>query len=516
MTWDQGQWQPAPQGRPEASAPSPVRSPFGGLGLGDGLRDVLAALLLVVSLTLPWDYAHLANGRLEVVVITLISLASLSLGYLARANAFGTSLTLARAATMRMLANIPYVVMFAVFLFVDAVSGSGRENGGIGAAAALGLAGAFLAAQRRDGEIADRGRPHWLDGVWPAGPLVLAAAYVLTAVTSLVIFLIGRERWFSTGVEIAMIVLTLVLGLVLIVLPLIGLLRRDGSWRLVLIAVAVAPVGLYLIGKEGAAPAPMVESIHSLSPGLIYWPALTVLAAAPAVRRAMRVAPGTWIRAVVHLLTLTIIVAGIDLVVAALALVRTDQTLRRSILVSLGLLYVAVAVVARVMPFLRRPRMRPLVLVMAAALIVVGSIAAAVTAGDPRGWVSPADLLLALAIPLALAVLVVVQMSLDARGLGWAAPTPAPATMAYGAGAMPGPGMPTQAVPGEVPGEVPEEVRLAMDPATPPAILAELAARAPETWVHLARNPATYPDLLAWLAALGRPEVTEALGERTD
>ena len=101
-------------------------------------------------------------------------------------------------------------------------------------------------------------------------------------------------------------------------------------------------------------------------------------------------------------------------------------------------------------------------------------------------------------LAVALAVFLAVQLSQEARGILVWVPAARPA-------AAPGypPPVPTA-----------EAVRLAADPTTQPAVLADLAARVPETWVHLARNPATYPDLLAWLAALGRPDVTAALEER--
>ena len=163
---------------------------------------------------------------------------------------------------------------------------------------------------------------------------------------------------------------------------------------------------------------------------------------------------------------------------------------------SLALFYVVVAVLARVLPMHSRGGRRA-GFAIAAALLVLGCVSLAVTAGDPYQWVTPADLLLAVVIPVALAVFLAVQTSQEARGVVLWVPAAVPT------GPPPAP-------------QAADPLSLAADPATPPAVLADLAARVPESWVLLARNPATYPDLLTWLAALDRPEVTEALRERAE
>src|SRR5674476_1314677 len=143
MTWDaqRGTWIPgpaaphqgappgAPQWIPQAAAPSA----FAGVPVGDHVRDGAAALLLILSLIMPWDWSHAATSRLEVVLITIVSLLSLSVGYLARANAFGPAFTVARAATVRRLANLPYLLLFVIYLLIDVVNG-GDHAAGIGAA----------------------------------------------------------------------------------------------------------------------------------------------------------------------------------------------------------------------------------------------------------------------------------------------------------------------------------------------------------------------------------------------
>src|SRR5450756_515195 len=57
--------------------------------------------------------------------------------------------------------------------------------------------------------------------------------------------------------------------------------------------------------------------------------------------------------------------------------------------------------------------------------------------------------------------------------------------------------------------------RVALDPGTPPAVLAQIAQARPELRVFVAMNPSTYPGLVEWLATLGDPAVNAALASRT-
>ena len=56
--------------------------------------------------------------------------------------------------------------------------------------------------------------------------------------------------------------------------------------------------------------------------------------------------------------------------------------------------------------------------------------------------------------------------------------------------------------------------RVALDPGTPPEVLAQIAQARPELRVFVAMNPATYPGLVEWLATLGDPAVNAALATR--
>src|SRR5665648_199799 len=93
----------APDGAPAAQhAPAPYAAasagidpqhPFAGVTAGDYLRDVAAALLLLISLAIRWDFGNDATGRIDVVLITILSVFSLAVPYMARLGALGSGWT---------------------------------------------------------------------------------------------------------------------------------------------------------------------------------------------------------------------------------------------------------------------------------------------------------------------------------------------------------------------------------------------------------------------------------------
>lgn len=147
-------------------APARAASPFANTPIGDWVRDGGAALLLLISLALPWSLSfstgfgggllNTAATRVEVLLITLLSLLSVSIGYLARFGAFGPTFTAPRAALTRALLNLPYLLLILTYVALDAlrVGDFGGLGGvGLGAAAVVGFAGAMLAAIPRRYEV---------------------------------------------------------------------------------------------------------------------------------------------------------------------------------------------------------------------------------------------------------------------------------------------------------------------------------------------------------------------------
>ena len=519
-----GQW---PQGATQARAGAAHSGPFAGVPVGDYVRDAAAAVLLAVSLALPWDFAHDATGRVDVVLVTIVSLLSLTLPYLARVGAFGPGFTVAVAGTVRLVANLPYLAVVVVYLVVDGVQG-GSGSGGIGAAAAVGLAGAVLAGQERQHELDDPGRAADPVGsaswVWVLGGL--AAVLVLVKLVTLVIFAtqVGDVIELAGYAVVLGLVVTSLLMLLIVGWPLVGTLRRDAPSRLALVGVAAPVAGFYLLAEGEGFVAPSVESLHTLAPALVLWPAIAAAAVAPGVRRAMRpvTGPALWRGAAVRALTLVAVTDAVAVALSLLSVVESDERGRPVVLVVLGALSAVAALVARSALVLDQPGSRGTVYGGAGALVVLGIVELAVVASDDGVTVTSGDLVVMLVLPVLVGVLLAVPAILAAaRGTTVTPVAAAPAPTAAGPAPAPvlvGPPPPvaTPSVsPPPPPSPVSAEVRQAMDPTTPLAVLADLAARAPETHVHLARNPASYPALLDWLASLGDAEIDAALAERT-
>jgi len=548
MSWDPQQYQQpqaGPGGFPPAAGARPAnRQLFAAMTVGDYLRDAAAAILLLSSLALPWDFdlEKGATGHVEVVLITIVSLFSLALPYMARVGAFGPSFTVQAAGTVRFLANIPYAILFVVYLVVDAVAGDVYSAKGLGAAAALGLAGAILAAQPRDSEIADPNHPHGVHRAWLTVVIGLGALLVLVKLVSIVMFVVQLgEYHLDLTLTLSLIVGSL-LTFVLAAWPALGTVLRDGAWRLVLVAIGAIAVGIYLVGAGSGISAPSVESMHQLSAGLILWPALGAAALAPSARWAMRADAGAgrsvWHDGAVRLLGLTIAVGALYTLGLILTLIGTTERGRYVFLVIFAALLVVAAVIARSALVNNAPGAQNLAYGVAGALLLLGLINVIAIASADYSTVFGSDLAISFGLPLSLGVLLAVPAVRAARARAALAPRPTgypgqplaqplaqptaqpawpttpPSTQSTPPPPPPPPPAAAPILPPPPPPPVSADVAAAMDPRTAPAILAELAARAPETHVFLARNPSTYPALVAWLGELGDPAVTAALRQR--
>ncbi|GAB3171309.1 hypothetical protein GCM10027059_39350 [Myceligenerans halotolerans] len=293
----------APRNVPDAAA-----SPFAGYRPGDYVRDVVAALVLLLALALPWTSADRGADRVEVVLVTAVSLASLALPYLARFGALPASWTVQTTRKWRVWANVPAVAVALLVVVLDLANGSG-----VGTGLGLGLAGALLAATPRDSELG----PPELDGrVHDRWRAVFAVAGGLVALGALFSFVQTYVADRELGPMLrAPLGFALVAGLLLLLV--VATWRRDRAARLVLLALGVVLIVLAVFTSGGALHG--VESTHDQRFGLVLFPALAALAGAPAVRRSpvweargASSVPGAvdvWVRAAIRAFQVLLLVA---------------------------------------------------------------------------------------------------------------------------------------------------------------------------------------------------------------
>lgn len=429
--YQQGQYQ---QGQPaQPAAPRP--NPFKGIPVSDFVRDGLAALLLLVSLALPVTAGRGYEGvgdrfHYVVTLVTLLSVVSLALPYLARASIFPPSWTVHTTRLVRLLANAPYVLVVVVYLVLDVVTSD--EIQGLGTAFALGLAGAVLAAQPRQCELGPEDLDRGVSVLWWKITAGIGGLIALTYVVSLVLFLVEIGDVADLG---AMYVVgSLVAWAFAVAFSLWAIygtvVQKSPSWRLTLIGLATILVCIFVFGAGEDASLTKIESMRpisfafvfplSLTEGLgaIFLPAAAAAAAAPATVRALAREPReqTWIGTAVHGLDYAILVAGAAVVGAILwftledggffAAERPTGTLVTTII--LGLLAGAAAFYARMQLRKDPAGGRTIALGAAGALFVLGLVIFIMVPGDSFGrdlkFITPGHLFLAFGLPALVAI----------------------------------------------------------------------------------------------------------------
>ena len=204
------------------------------MGRWDTVRDLIAAVLLVAGLLLPWNlYSGVgipgSSGTLFAVLgaVTLLSLISVAL-------TFGTKTQNDRR---RLLLNIPYLLLVLAFIGFDAFEtvrfgGSVTVPGGAGPGAWAGLAGALLSAQPVIAGAATTPAGDNRFGGWQKAAKFIGYASMAGAVLSVAFNLYWRLKYalHPTGgatndfgkQNIAVIATALVYGVVALVAVLVG------------------------------------------------------------------------------------------------------------------------------------------------------------------------------------------------------------------------------------------------------------------------------------------------------
>lgn len=498
---------------------APSTNPFTGIPISDFVRDGGAVLLLLLSLAMPWTYTSfdgyrpaVAAGHVEVVLITLLSIASVSLTYLARGRVLPPAMTVNTVWLIRELANVPYLLLVLIYIIIDMVTGYG-----LGTAAAFGLAGVVLAAQPREAETRAfvAGAP--ISVLWQRITLGFGGVAVLTTFIALVLNLVS---FIGSGYSPASVIYALLLSLAMIAaiaLLYYGIFRRSEAGRLVAFGVGSAVLGTVLIDLfSGFALSGFGFSIHGAGGYVVIFAAvLAALASAPAVRVGMNPADPLrrWLTAAGTTLLGLAGLAGLSLLTTLIYLVGGFGYLGVPggvIMIVCCLGIAGLAVFAR-MQLTTNPANRMIVLILTGGALVLGLVFV-ILAGI--AWMnSVLSIMLAFGLPLVVAVFLTVPKEVRAYYTAVAAARPvytppAPAGPPAPPAAPAGPPAPPSAAP------VDPRVAVALDPATPAATLHQLAVDAPELRQYIAANPSTYPDLLTWLGSLGDPAVTAALAAR--
>ncbi len=506
---------------PTATAPQQpgtTPNPFAGIPVGDYVRDAVALVLLLASLALPWnlDGAMMgtcgATGHIEVVLITLLSVLSLALTYLARAQVFGPGFSAGQAALIRGAANLPYALLVVIYLVIDASKGSDEwyVSGGIGIAAAFGLAGAILAGMPRQSETATLAG--WQVSVMRQGTVALAALWTVLSFLNLILSMVSYREY--KGTDLAMVAIGVLIPLAALAAATLGLYWRSASARLALYVGALTVLGTtvidWLTGWDISGIG--MESLYK--PGLNVLPllALGAMVASPLVRTGMKeAAPSERDRRAATWLMLAIAgIAGASMISTILGLIGDQYSstgMAIGYIVTLILIAAAVLVAAT---FVRQN-------FAGSRLIAIGAVGATIVIGivslvlvDKFSSIGSLDIIVHIGLPLA----VIVLLALSGRG----APVPATAAAAPAPQATPAPPAPVvPPAPSAVfapPATAHPRADEAADPATSAQALHEIATTIPALRAAVAANPSAYPELLDWMGQLGESAVDAAIATR--
>ncbi|ROS73671.1 hypothetical protein [Cellulomonas sp. PhB143] len=272
-----------PAGEPLAEEAAGAPRPFADVPAADYVRDGAAALLLLCSLSLPWTAVARASDRAEVVLVTLLSLLSLALPYLARTGLLPGGWTVRATRATRLLANAPYGVAVVWAVVADLVAGD--DGRGLGSAAALGLAGALLAAQPRACELAPADDDARALRGWRLGLGVIGVVAAVATVVALgVLVTDGPDALVLVRAALAALFV-----LVIVCRPILGALRGDDTWRIVVVGLGAVLAATFVLGS-GNATLLQVGSVRFAGFALLLLPAAGAVAGSALLERAARAA----------------------------------------------------------------------------------------------------------------------------------------------------------------------------------------------------------------------------------
>ena len=228
-------------------------NPFLGVPVSDYLRDAAAAFCLFAALGMPWDDIGDGSDRWWVIIAVLLSVASLAIPYVARAQlipGFGAR----EARLAKVAANVPILVSAFAAVVNELVNLDDDFEGGLGTGIAMALAGMALAVQPRAN---DEDPSRHEDRLWlVASTWTALAAVALGLLTYLGYFFTRLDDGdaFDDVLEfVAILVLFPLTLLVLVGWPALGMMRRAAEWRRVFAVVTftIVAVGLLALAGDG-------------------------------------------------------------------------------------------------------------------------------------------------------------------------------------------------------------------------------------------------------------------------
>jgi len=533
-----------------AAVRAPRTAPgFRGVPARDYVTDALAALALLVSLALPWNVAQGATDRIEVVLLTVLSLLALAVHYLYRAGVFPATWSGRTVALVRALVTAPYVVMVAVTVVLDLVSGFARSSGvtpGLGGAVVVGLAGTVLAGLPRRAELDAHAAAVFLARLRPTF-LALAILAVVLQVAGLAAVVIsdlqGAEVWIVLQLVVRALGMAVLVGGILLAVS-----RGRDAWRPVLLVA-----GVVLVLGSAVFDRSSWYSVYDVDLAVVLLPAAAALATAPVPWHPAADRRRSGLATAIAGLQSIALVSALSALLTLLAVVGGWDYLAKGPLITVFVLglFIAVAAVVGASALQQGPTASRATSWAAVGIVVVlGLVVLVVAAASDSLSVSWLDGLVALGLPALVAWALAVPGSdrtatdvFSPAGAPAPAPQPwgqQPAAPRYAAPVQPGPGYPgagyptaayptaayptpaaapapapaPAAAPAPAPathGFVPAQ---AADPRTDLAVLARIAAEAPELRPWVAANPAAYPALLDWLASCHDPAIDAALATR--
>lgn len=401
---------------------APTTGRFADVRAADYVRDALALVLLLVSVNLVWRGDGATTAQVPwALAATILPVLGLVLPYLARLRALPATWSVHTTRRVRVLVALPYVAAVVAQIVLDALTTDRVE--GVGAAAALGLAGALLVAVPREHELGPREIDRDVTGAWTRATVVatlLTAAGLLAWLVISVLGVADRTSSVNRTQTVLLVVATLLLGLALLVPVLAAGLGGSVAWSRALVAVATGQVLLFF-----ATSGLHFETLHMFRDfavlptcfGALLIPAVAVLASSPAVRR--RVSRGDdasdWFATVRAVLLVHAILAVTVAVVSVLQIFQGRAAVEPRVTSAvLAVIMLVVVLVAFGATTNRRPAdARGTLLILAAVLLVLGVVLVRSDGGALAGFLplQVVRVVAGLALPLAVVIALVVPTS---------------------------------------------------------------------------------------------------------